>query len=226
MSQPELSTTIAQGAPGCFGSPSCFAQDSKICTKCPAHQTCGVEVLNTLERIKSIVNVSDLIHKHKQALTKARQERKERFKGESAPAKPPRPMPKSVERTSKIEKITYEIDEETQSLIGTLPVKAQSFATQLCKTGLVQRIKKDLKQGENPLAKTGPKFLSLTLTSLINGGFTKSELRSKFIEEFNWTDNTAASHVSLAVKLLVMFEIAVESGSNIVVNPKLLDQNS
>ena len=226
MSLPEQVSATAKQAPGCFGSPSCHSQDSRVCQQCPAFNECGGEVLNTLERIKGIVNISDLLHQHRAAQAKARQERKSPVKDEGEPQKPPRPMPKVVERTSKVEKITYEIDEKTQSLIGSLPVKAQSFATQLCKTGLIKRIKKDLSAGINPLSKTGPKFLSVAITELIDGGFTRSELRAKFITEFNWTDSTSASHVSLVIKLLVMFEIAVENDAKIVANPKLLDQNS
>lgn len=224
-----MNTAEAQQAPACFGAPSCYASDSKICQACNAYSTCGNEVTETLVRIKNVINVDDLLHKHTQALDKARatrraKERTEEVKHEDELVKPARPMPSTVERKSKVEKITYEIDEETNALIGTLPVKAQPFAVQLCKTGMVDRIKKDIKDGLNPLEKTGPKFLCFALTALLNGGFTKAELRTQYIAEFSWTENTAASHVSLVVKLFGMFEIATESDNKFVVNPKLLDQ--
>lgn len=222
-----MNTADAQQAPACFGSPSCYAGDSKICNACVAYETCGVEVTKTLERIKGVINVDDLLHKHTQALAKARDKKAKHFQAqrEDALIKPERPMPKEVERTSKVEKITYEVDEATQALICTLPVKAQPFATQLCKTGLVERIKKDLNAGLNPLEKTGPKFLCIALKELIKGGFTKAELRAVYVAELGWSENSCASHVSLVVKLFGMFEIAVESDSKFVANPTLLQQN-
>lgn len=227
MSQPNMNTAEAQQAPACFGAPSCYASDSKICKACHAYSTCGDEVTKTLVRIKNVINVDDLLHKHTQALDKARATRKAKDKSETHEedklVKPARPMPKEVERKSKVEPITFEIDEKTNSLIGTLPVKAQPFAVQLCKTGMIARIKKDLKDGLNPLEKTGPKFLCLALTALIEGGFTKAELRGRYISEFSWGENTAASHVSLVVKLFSMFEIATETDSKFVANPTLLD---
>ena len=223
MSQPEFNTAQAVQAPACFGSPSCYAGDSKICQSCGAIGECSEEVKNTLVRIKNVINVDDLLHKHTQALDKARAKREaEKPTAVEKLTKPERPMPKAVERTSKVEKITYEIDEATEALIGTLPVKAQPFAVQLCKSGMVARIKKDLKDGLNPLEKTGPKFLALALKVLIEGGFSKAGLRGQYIKEFGWSENTAASHVSLVVKLFTMFEIATETADGFEVNPDLL----
>lgn len=226
MSKPNTESAEAQQAPGCFGAPSCFASNGKVCQACVAYKQCGEEVTHTLERIKGIVNVEDLMHKHNQALAKARNEKKEATSSTPDIEKPLRPMPKQVERISKIEKITYEIDEKTESLIMTLPVKARSFATQLCKAGLIAQIKADLKSGGNPLEKTGPKWLSAALTKLIQGGFDRAELRAAFIERLQWSNETAASHVSLAVKLFTMFDIAIEDGGRIVPNPTLLEENS
>lgn len=227
MSQPEFNTAQAVQAPACFGSPSCYAGDSKICQACDATSECGEEVKNTLVRIKNVINVDDLLHKHTQALEKARAKREAERPPLTAAevlSKPERPMPKAVERTSKVEKITYEIDEATEALIGTLPVKAQPFAVQLCKSGMVARIKKDVKEGLNPLEKTGPKFLALALKVLIEGGFSKAGLRGQFIKEFGWSENTAASHVSLVVKLFTMFEIATETADGFEIFPDLLNE--
>lgn len=232
MSQPNMNTAEANQAPACFGAPSCYAGDSKICQACVAYGQCGSEVTETLVRIKNVINVDDLLHKHTQALDKARATRKAKEKVEKDATKgdelvkPARPMPREVQRKSKVEPIVYEIDEQTSSLIATLPVKAQPFAIQLCKTGMINRIKADLKNGLNPLEKTGPKFLSLALASLINGGFAKASLRASYVSEFSWGENTAASHVSLVVKLFAMFEIAVETDNKFVVNPELLEQSN
>ena len=229
MSQPNTNDEEAQQAPACFGAPSCYATDSKICQACVAYGKCGDEVTHSLVRIKNIINVDDLLHKHNQALSKQRAERlqaEKKVSASSAPdiEKPMRATPKSVERTSKVEKIVFEIDEKTSELIEALPVKARPFAAQLCKSGLVTKIKKEIKDGVNSLESTGPKWLSTALANLIDGGFSHAGLRAVFVEELKWTENTAASHVSLAVKLFTMFEIAIKDGQSIVVNPELLKQ--
>lgn len=227
MSKPNADSAEAQQAPACFGAPSCYASNSKICEGCVAYKQCGQEVTATLERIKGIVNVEDMLHKHNQALAKARNERKEKKAEETKPdlEKPMRPMPKQVERASKVEKIVYEIDERTETLIMALPVKARTFATQLCKAGLIAQIKANLKTGGNPLEKTGPKWLSVALVKLIDGGFDRAGLRVTFTEQLQWSNETAASHVSLAIKLFTMFDIAIEEDARIVANPTLLNDN-
>ncbi len=228
MSQPDFRTLESERAPACFGSPSCYAMNSKICSACGAHAECGEEVKNTLVRIKSVINIDDLLHKHNQAMEKARLCRE--ISKKEAPLvtlkKPQRRMPKSVERKSKVEKMTYEINDATQALIEILPVKAQPFAVQLCRSGMIARIKNEIKTGSNPLEKMGPKFLALALKMLIEEGFSKSGLRGQYVKAFQWTESTAASHVSLTVKLFIMFEIAIETADGFVVNPKLLSETN
>lgn len=226
MSKPNIETLQAHQSPGCFGSPSCYASNSNFCQTCEGFNECGEESLNTLKRIKEVVNVDDLLHKHNQALAKQRVENKKRLKAlKTEPPKMERPTPKSVERTAKKEVVEFSIDEKTAELIGELPVKARPFAISLCRKGLVDRIKKDLVRNVNPLSGCGPVFLSIAIESLIAGGFTKSELREIYMKDRGWTENTAASHVSLVVKLFLMFDIAIENNQKFTASPTLLCEN-
>ena len=215
--------SIIAGAPGCFGAASCFASDSEICKQCPASAQCLIEVGKTLEKIKGVINVADYLKKHEKAKEAARKKVEE-----SAAARPMTTMPlpgKKVERKTKVETITYELTDEQNKLVAELPVKAQSFVVQLCKTGLATRIKADLKQGKNPMSECGPKWLALTIDCLIKGGITKSDLKNTFVDAFGWTPETAASHTSLAFKIFPALDIATVEGSNMVAHPSLINSN-
>lgn len=193
---------------GCFGSPTCHASDSLVCKACAVYDECGTESLKTIERIREIVNVDGLLRDHKQARLKNLAESDSIDK----PA-----VKKPIESPALVvveAKVTYDIDEERQKLIVTLPVKAQSFALTLCKSGLLDRIKESMPLGLNPLEKCGPKWLSIALSMLMNGGFKRSELKAQLMAKLEWTESSAASHTSLAVKLFETFEIAKENSGN------------
>ena len=117
--------------------------------------------------------------------------------------------------------VGMEIMPDEESVIATLPVKSQKIAVSLCKNGLITRIKKDLSEGRNTFAKTGPQFIRESLNMLITGGFTRSELKGRFQKELSWEDTTAASHVSQIVAILLGFRIAQEIDGRVVANPAI-----
>ena len=218
-----------QAIPGCFAAATVYAQDSDVCKKCLSYCQCGPEAMQTLNRIKAVVNVDDLIAKHRKARAVSQDKIAARDKA-AADAAPPGPIDtpapsKPVARATPVEKVEFDVSEKHARIIAELPVKAQSFALTLCKTGLIHRIRKDVGDGRNPLSKTGPKWLSVALTMLINGGFTRAELKAALIEEMKWGDGTAASHSSVATKLLTSFEIAQEASERFTLSPTLNVQN-
>ncbi len=219
----------ALNAPACFGAVSCFSHESAVCKECPAFEQCIPAVTETLNRIKGVINVEDHLKKHEKAKKEARARIEERMKQEMAEKAAERkemPMPEmKVPRKTKVEKVEFKLTDDQNTLIAELPVKAQSFAVQLCKTGLVDRIKKDLTAGVNPLEKTGPKWLAILIEMLIKGGVTRAQLKSEYMSRLEWSDGTAGSHTSLAFKIFQAFEIAVESESKLIANPKLFESN-
>lgn len=215
--------SIISGAPGCFGAASCFSSDSEVCKQCPASSQCLVEVGKTLERIKGVLNVTDYIKKHEKAKAAAKKQVEEAAAERQVTTMP---LPgKKVERKTKVEAITYELTAEQNELVATLPVKAQSFVVQLCKTGLASRIRADLARGENPMTECGPKWLALTIDCLIKGPVSKSDLKSTFVDAFGWTPETAASHTSLAFKIFPALDIAKMESSKMIANPDLFKSN-
>lgn len=56
--------TIPLGRPSCYGAVSIFCHDSNICPSCQYFNECDDECLITLEKIKGVVDVSDLFERH------------------------------------------------------------------------------------------------------------------------------------------------------------------
>lgn len=214
-----------QAIPGCFAAATVYALDSEVCQKCLSYQECGPKAMRTLDRIKGIVKVDDLIAKHRKARVASQAKIAARDKAE-VDAAPPGPLDvsapkKPVARATPVEKVEFDVSEKHSRIIATLPVKAQSFALTLCKTGLIHRIRKDLGDGRNPLKASGPRWLSVVLDSLLSGGFTRSSLRQDLMDEMKWAEASAASHVSLGVKLVLGFEIAEEKEGRFSFSPTL-----
>lgn len=213
---------IAAKAPACFGAISCFSRDSEYCKRCEAFEACEQKSYQTLMAIKEVVNVNDLLKQHQKAQMAQEAKRRELREEMNAPRsintggglKPKKPT--LVERATKVEKVTFEPTKDQEELIVRLPVKAQSFALTLIKNGLVAEIKKGLANKQNALDGKKPAWLSLAIEALLQGGFTRSQLKGILMDKLEWKDNTSQSHVSLAVVLLIAFGIAVEHEAKIV----------
>ena len=211
-------------APACFGSISCFSYDSEHCKHCPAYQACAVETQKTLESIKATINVDDLMRKHKKAKEKMQGKRDvERAKIET-PASKPEPygqpkLPDIVVRATKTEKVTFEITEQDNEIILKLPVKAQTFACTLIKSGMVNDVKQGLKDGRNAIDGKKPMWFSKSVGLLAQGGFTRAELREHLMSELSWGENSAGPHVSLAIAILTGFNLAKDDSGRIVALP-------
>lgn len=141
---------------GCFGSISCFSRDSEYCQRCPAFEACEQKSYETLNAIKQVVNVNDLLKQHEKARmaqeAKRRALREEMNAAKSLSSGGIQPKkPTLVERATKVEKVFFEPTPEQQELIVKLPVKAQSFALTLVKSGLVTEIKDGLAKNENAM---------------------------------------------------------------------------
>lgn len=208
------------GAPACFAAASVFSHDSNVCRGCPHFAECADASLRTLEAIKGVINVEDLIRRHekaKRATTKA-------VEPSIEPAT--KPLPAKVERKTQVVKVQFEVDQKDGDVIATLSVKPQEIAIRLCKEGKLRDIRKGLDQNRNALAETGPQFLRVAVDRLLAGGFTRSELREAFKAELGWGETTASSHVSMTLPLFKAFKIAQEVEGRIVLIPATTCNNN
>lgn len=221
---PNNDNDTKNNAPACFGSISCFSSDSEHCKKCVAFTTCEARSIETLHSIKSIVNVDDLLRKHRLARLKEK-EKREKARAEMNKAKevtyaPPQPkMPQqTVERATKVEKVVLEVTAEDQAMVERLPVKAQPIALSWLKNGVIHEIREGLRENKNAMADKKPVWLDKLVDGLLKGGFTKTELRDRFMNELGWSEGTAASHVSLGLALLFCFKIIKQDNTGRVIS--------
>lgn len=209
-------------APACFAAASVFTHDSEVCRQCGAFDTCAVASLDTLNQIRHIVNVSDLLKRHEKAKKVSRVALKD-ADDKAAAALPPGngqpPLPGAVQRKTEVVAIKFDVTASDERIIAVLPVKVQSITISLIKKGLFSQLKKSVKEKRNALAETAPPWLRVTVDRLVAGGFSRSELRKALRNELEWTDGTAGPHTSMAVIMLKAFGLAQENNGRLVLAP-------
>lgn len=216
-------TELIEVPPACFGAASVFSHDSEICQGCVGYQGCGAASLKTLESIKGIINVEDLMKRHVKArkLTVERlKERDEEREASMPPGNIEQPITKKpVERKTEVATVKFEVNEDEDALIARMPSKAKDKAVVIVKRGLLSVI-------TNRIAEKGvfsdldvPACIKVALTKLVSGGFTRSELTSAYELELGWSKGTASSHTSQVVKILTIFPFAQEKDGRIVPFP-------
>lgn len=198
---------------GCFASATIFSRDSEVCRNCEWFNPCSEESIKTLQALKTMIDVSDLAKRHDAA--RKRERIAAEREGEVSVGFVKRPVSKErfsqpLERKTKVEKVTFELDEDEIRIIESLPSKAKPFAERLCSSDMISQIKLELSNGRNALDNKKPEFLRVAIDALLDNGFSKSELRQRFVDEFEWREASAQSHVSFTVPILVGFGIAQE----------------
>lgn len=217
---------VEQVAPGCFGAASVYGSDSQICRACHAFERCGEKSIQTLEAIKASIDVRDLLARHSRTRSMAS------FQIEASRPVIPSPLPVAqpkqpkgtVERKTPVERVTFHIAVEDQDAIAVLEQKSSKVAKQalvLCKTNKINECRSHLPRGLNPFSTSGPRFFFVACDMLLNGGFTKASLKARLMKEFGWTDNTAGSHVAIAVGVLAGMGIVKLLPDNCILNPEL-----
>jgi|GEM_PF-1940367 len=222
-----------QQAPGCFGAASVYSMDSQVCQACAAFKECGDAALKTLESIKSVINVADLLARHQAARKRAADARAKPVAPQPVESSPipvaqPKPITKPVERKTTMQRVTFSISDADQAVvmkIGEKSSKTKAQAIVLCKTNKIDAMRKELPKGINPFATNGPTFMRVVCSMVLSGGFTKASLKSQMMQELDWTDGTAASHVAMAAALMFSFGIVKMEGDKFVLNPALGGQN-
>jgi len=220
--------------PGCFASASVFAHDSEVCRACCEFAECSAESLKTLEQIKGLVNVSDLLKRHEAARkasgkfsAPAPQEQPSVVIAGAAPTRkeaPPQPiLPKPptepVVRKTRVEKVEFEIAPEDEAIISTLPKKPGEHARILCKRNMFEKIKADLQSSRNALRDSSPVFIAIAIDQLINGGCTRKELAAVYMSKTGMKETAAAPHATQAFQILTAFGVAQEIKDRLVTSP-------
>lgn len=209
-----------QKAPGCFGAASVFSVDSKACQACVAFDKCGIASVATLEAIRGMIDVSDILARHAASRKKAQNRIDESKRlallvSTPIPKKQPVAQAQTV-RNTKLEKVVFELSVSEKRNIAKIGAneKIKSMALILCKNNKFTQLAADLRKGVNTFAVTGPSFLRVACTMLISGGFTRAVLVDALMKELEWSESTASSHASIAASLLYAFGIIKVSETN------------
>lgn len=224
--------TAPATAPACFAAASAFSHDSEVCRQCGAFGDCATASVKTLEAIQATIDVSDLLRRHEVARKKRVVQRTTpapslvaaqmaaQEDDELVAAQPTSPeMPARVERRTKVETVTFGVNDDEAALIATLPKKSAEHAARFIKHGLIDAMRRDLSAGVNPFATIKPEFMRVVCDALIAGGTTRSALKQRLVNALDWGDSTAASHVGMAWPILTRFNIAVENDGVLTLTP-------
>lgn len=211
---------MTQHTPACFAAASVFSHDSEVCKSCDTFNECSTASMITLEKIRGIVNVEDIMRRHAKAKKVAQAALVEGDKNALRDLPPGNGEKKFVEtpvkRETKVTSVPFVLSKGEEDIIATLPVKPRKLAVSLCKAGFIEKIKRDLKSGVNTFDTAGPAFIRVALSSLLAGGFTKRALRDRYMVELSHAEDTAASHVSIVCSLVMAFGIAQENEGRII----------
>lgn len=95
-----------------------------------------------------------------------------------------------------------ELTLQQRTAVASMPAKVAGRLKALLLDGFDQTAKSRFAQGDNPFPGSGAKHLHLAGQLLLAGGFTKLEFRTRCIERYGWSTNTAFVEVSRAIALL------------------------
>lgn len=209
-------------APACFAAASVFTHDSEVCRQCCAFDACAAASLDTLNQIRHIVNVSDLLKYHEKAKKVSRVALKaadEKVAASLPPGNGQPPLPGAVERKTEVVAVKFDVTPDDEAVVATLSAKVQPIVVRMLKRGALSQIKKSIKEKHNTLPETEPGWLSIAVDHMIAGGFSRAELRKAMIDKLGWLDSSAQPHASMAALLLKAFGIAQEVEGRIVPAP-------
>ena len=217
--QTELAKS-ANRAPGCFASPSVYSMDSRVCKNCPSSQDCFKACLDTLQQLRSTINVADLLKRHTNAMASVANPASPEKENNVKFMPSHKPPADKIDRKPSVERKTqkFEMSEEDERLAASLNDKPGKEAMRLCKNGMMALMRSDLPAGRNPFSATQPCFMQVCCEELLNGSVTKLSLRNAFMSKLGkkepWSVGTATSHVNIALQMLEGFKFIQETNGN------------
>ena len=221
------------GAPGCYASPSVFAQDSAVCQQCPAFDACSGACLDTLKALRDKINVEDILARHRQAkavsIERAEPDSPKPDYSKFMPSirKPPE---QKIERKAPRMEYATELAPQQEAIIDTIPQKnARELASRWIKKGQFDHIRLELAARRNPFANQKINHEFVVCEALAAGSITKLALKKLFMKRLGskqpWDEATASSHVGIVLPVLVAFGIAIEVDGEFMLDPKLVRDN-
>lgn len=201
--------------PGCFGSPSVYTAESVHCMRCASYKDCGPASIDSLERIKGLVDVQDLIQRHRQARQKSIKssaskdidDKKAQWE-ESAKSLADDERREPQVRTT--ERVKIAVKNELLSM--TLGNEAREIAVKIIRSNAIGVALEMLRKGINPFVQTRHRLLIQTGDLLVSGGFTKAQLVKFCKDELGWEARESEMHVSTLIAILSKSGVTIIDG--------------
>jgi len=188
--------------PSCHGLPSVYNAQSPTCAGCKSRQSC-VDACKVL----------------------LRQLMAEQTQPDPRLTAPGTAAPVQFDlREGKTPK--YELTPEQKETLAGLPKKVGVRYLSMVKKGFDRQVLDAVQRGQNPFVHEGQRFLHLALALMLDGGVTKADLKQRFRADFNWSDGTAASFVSICVALLPALGVGQVEGSFLLLHPNMVLKNA
>lgn len=190
--------------PGCYGMIVAYSDSTDTCSQCGHKQRCSVIVAQALDFIAEKMDVSDLVYiaNRDTGFAKVRDQTELSL------------VTDRIERKTKVA-YRFELSDEQRRIISYIKgkySKAERLIRSMFKNGI--DLKEALRRNINPyrgLSKHA--YMDIVCEKLLNGGFTRSELRTAFSDAYEWNYGTANSHVLICTHTLTALDVVRENES-------------
>lgn len=174
--------------PSCHGDPSVFSFKSKTCTGCQHFDSCVNITHDCLLQLRPAPAIAVMLERHA---------RFEASKGD-----------KSAGFIEGKRDLTAEEEHTASQLTARAAVQYRRIVSE----GFIPLMKQGLARATNPFRIEGYKYLHIAFASLLSGGFTKRELRIRYMNDCQWGEGTAFSAVNMIWHLFPAFGVATDEG--------------
>jgi hypothetical protein len=189
--------------PNCFGLPSLIHREAPHCAACPFVNECERVALNKALALGVYIKIPDVI---------ARLKSRGNNNGQPTAVTGVAPLT----RTTSGEKLNLALTVTDHDLLARMPAKVRVKVEQMMKRGQDLAGREALKRGENPFPFVGSQYQHVACEMLLAGGFTRSELRRRFMDRLGWTEGTAYPHVTTVVWMFLALGFAEEVRGKLV----------
>lgn len=195
-------SSSSEKAPACFGAASIFTRDSEVCKACPHFNECEAEAMRVLLKLRSIVNVEDIIKGHEKARKRAGIQNVTQSLAESTEVA----IQPLERRTKEVSVKGFTINKKDEAALLVLKKNPKILALKLLQSGVMERMRQDLKAGINTFEGKSAKLFYMPIhLMLTRKSITSKDLRDAYMEYYNWSEGTAFSQSSIVLQVLVAF---------------------
>jgi len=202
--------------PGCFGAPSVFSFNSRVCGKCGQSDECQ-KAAHAALLAAPVHLVGNLLREHEEYCR-----RKATTAPEGSVLATTLPAPVQKQRKA----VRFPITDVQEELLRSLPKKVGDYLRKLMVRGIDREVLEAAGVGKNAFSVAKHRPYALALNMLFEGGMTKQMLRVAFCEELGWSDVASYPQVSMIWHLFPAMGLAEEQGCSLIASSAVKTRNT